>query len=55
MLFEINDGNKIKGIIFNPTKEEKEIKQNNFIELIGRVEKYENELEIVVEKVNKID
>lgn len=54
VLFGLNDGNKIKAIVFYPTKEERElIKKNNFLTITGKVQLYKNELEIIVEKVEK--
>jgi len=54
LIFTINDGAKIKGIVFNPGREEySQIRKNSFVEIEGKVEIYENELEIVAERVGK--
>ena len=54
LIFTINDGAKIKGVVFNPGREEYSlIRKNSFVEIEGRIEIYENELEIIAERVGK--
>ncbi|MFH1239992.1 MAG: OB-fold nucleic acid binding domain-containing protein [Candidatus Diapherotrites archaeon] len=54
LIFTINDGAKIKGVVFNPGREEYSlIRKNSFVEIEGKIEIYENELEIVAERVGK--
>jgi len=56
VLFELNDGNKIDVVFFNPTDEEKKfLKSRAFVEVLGEVRLYKNKLEIVAEKVKQID
>ena len=54
VLFTLEDGAKIKVIKFNPSKEEREIAAgNSFVEVIGKVELYKNELEIVASEIRR--
>lgn len=54
LIFTINDGAKIKGVVFNPGREEYSlIRKNSFVEIEGRVEIYKGELEIIAGKVRK--
>lgn len=54
VLLTLNNGAKIKAIKFNPTKEERALAgPDSFVRVIGKVQLYENELEIVAEEIKK--
>lgn len=56
LLFELADGNKIKAVLFSPSIEEiGTIEKNSAVEIEGIVKMYKGDLEIVVERVRKID
>jgi cytochrome c-type biogenesis protein CcmE len=56
LLFEIQDLQKIKAVLFNPSKKElSEVNEKKLVEITGKIQKYKGELEIVVERVNQID
>ena len=55
LLFEIFDSKKIKAVKFSPSAKEFElIKESNFLEITGKIQKYRGELEIVVKEVKKL-
>lgn len=51
MILEINQLQKMKVVIFKDNNESIDIKKNDYIEVIGKVEEYENELEIIGKRV----
>lgn len=56
LLFTLFDGNKIKAVKFNPSAMEKFLVQKNaFLRVVGRVQKYKGELEIVAERIELND
>ncbi len=53
LFFEINDGQKIKIVFFKATnKQILKAKKNSFKTVIGKVEKYKGELEIIGREIN---
>ncbi|MBI2598004.1 MAG: OB-fold nucleic acid binding domain-containing protein [Candidatus Diapherotrites archaeon] len=55
LLFEILDPTKISAVKFSPTKQELGlVKENEFLEFVGTVKKYNGRLEVVVKSVKKI-
>ena len=55
LITELFDGKKFKAVKFNPTWEEQEaLGKNSFVEVEGKVQKYNGELEIVIARVRKI-
>jgi len=55
LIAELFDGKKFKAVKFNPTEDEQEaLKKNSFVEVEGKVQKYNGELEMVVARVRKI-
>jgi len=56
LIFTLNDGSKIKVIKFNSSAEEKEIVfVESFVSVIGKVERYRGELELIAEQVKASD
>tara|TARA_Y100000310_G_scaffold345396_1_gene464445 strand:- start:11434 stop:11787 length:354 start_codon:yes stop_codon:yes gene_type:complete len=54
LLFTLNDGEKIKAIKFNPTELEMELIRKRIpVVVVGKLQVYKNELEIVVEEIRK--
>lgn len=55
LVFHINDGTGIlKAVIFSPTAEQEKLaEKNSFVKATGKVQLYRNELEIVVEGLEK--
>ena len=54
VLFTLENRAKIKVIKFNPSKEEREaIVKNSFVEVIGKVQLYENGLEIAASEIRR--
>ncbi|MEM4662755.1 MAG: OB-fold nucleic acid binding domain-containing protein [Candidatus Diapherotrites archaeon] len=56
LIFEINDGDRFKCVLFNPSLEQRIVLQKgNFVRIFGKVSTYKGELEIIVEKVWLLD
>ncbi|MCX8189645.1 MAG: OB-fold nucleic acid binding domain-containing protein [Candidatus Diapherotrites archaeon] len=56
LIFELDDGDKITSVFFNPRIEQKIIlRKGNFVRVSGRIAEYRGNLEIVAEKVLLID
>ena len=56
LLFELADGKSIKAVVFSPTEKElKEIENSAVIRIEGTVQEYKGKIEIVAEKVKRID
>jgi len=56
LIFTLNDGAKIKVVEFNSSEEKQGIVFNgSFVKVIGKVERYRGEMEIVAERVEKSD
>ena len=54
VLLTLDDGSKIKAIKFGPSQEERQIaKRGSFVEVVGKVQVYKNELEIVAEEIKR--
>ena len=54
LMFDISDGNKIKGVIFNPSIQElKLVQKDSFLRVEGKVAEYRGELEIIAERVGE--
>ena len=54
LLLTLDDGSKIKAIHFGPSQEERQIaKPGSFVEVVGKVQLYKNELEIIAEEIKR--
>jgi len=54
VLFELHDGKTITAIKFSPSEQERQAAtKGNFVEVIGKVQVYRNELEIVAQEIRK--
>ncbi|HLD58831.1 MAG TPA: OB-fold nucleic acid binding domain-containing protein [archaeon] len=52
--FELYDGNKILGVKFNPSIEERQLfREQKFLKITGKIQLYNRQLEIVVEKAEE--
>lgn len=56
LLFNLFDGNRVKVVKFQPSAGEKFLVQkNSFLKVVGRVQEYKGELEIVAEEIESND
>lgn len=56
LMFTLDDGNKIKAVRFSPNAVERfAVQKNAFLKVVGRVQKYRGELEIIAERVELLD
>jgi len=56
LIFTLNDGAKIKVVKFNSSEDEqRNVFGGSFVKVIGRVERYRGEIEIVAEQVSASD
>jgi len=55
LLFELVDGKSIKAVVSPTEKELKEIENSAVIRIEGTVQEYKGKIEIVAEKVKRID
>ena len=56
LIFTLSDGNSIKGVVFGPGAVERILlEKGSRVSVVGRVEKYNGELEIVTEGVELLD
>lgn len=56
LLFGLYDGNSIKAVIFSPSLEQRALVRNGlFLEIEGKVQLYNGELEIVAEQVGRYE
>ncbi|MDP6671121.1 MAG: hypothetical protein QGI60_04880 [archaeon] len=54
ILLTLDDGSKIKAIKFGPSPEERQIaKPGSFVAVVGKVQLYKNELEIIAEEIKR--
>ena len=55
LIVELFEGKKFKAVKFNPTEIELEaLRKNSFVEVEGKVQRYNGSLEIIIERVRKI-
>ena len=55
MMLELYDSKKIKAVKFNPKETDFEVlKKGNFVEVEGKVQRYNGEIEIVVSGARRI-
>lgn len=54
VMFTLNDGEKIKAIKFGPLEEERILlRDREFVTIVGKIQLYKGELEIVAEEIRK--
>jgi DNA/RNA endonuclease YhcR with UshA esterase domain len=54
ILLTLDDGSKIKAVHFGPSPEERQIaKPGSFVAVVGKVQLYKNELEIIAEEIKR--
>ncbi len=55
LIFELNDGQKISVVKFNPSPEETVFaREYSFVKVIGKVEYYKGRLEIIAERIENV-
>lgn len=56
LMLGLNDGNKINAVIFSPNQKDLDVlKRGNAVKAVGKVKLFNEKLELVIEKVEKID
>lgn len=56
LMLGLNDGNRINAVLFSPTVSESNfLKKNSFAKIEGKVKRYNENLEIVIQRVDLID